>query len=311
MMGNNLDQVDKFLSLKISLQDEKGLEEFYIPESELFPVVSDDRFKHGLQAILDHGLGECSWGSAYTPPATSREEYMQRATDIEYFRGIVAYCHGYNPNFISFENKGGILNKGVCWWHSRFQRSSFYLSLCLPNETKEDEDSAKKKIRKLMKANEVVELHGFDSFFDFTKEYESEIQSRLNRTQIIEGIFMFGWINGLYGLPEVSPDIMKKNMDKIYREVSTEGVAYVKLQTPGIDSHSWIITEMEKQEADGYRYKFIDSNHLYNPMCWSYNYGDTYIDFFGHSMGVPYLQRSWELKRIKQAISEYIKNQSI
>ena len=39
-------------------------------------------------------------------------------------------------NLMSFKNQGGLFNGGVCWWHSRFQRNIFYLSIFRPDLNK-------------------------------------------------------------------------------------------------------------------------------------------------------------------------------
>lgn len=160
-----------------------------------------------------------------------------------------------------------------------------------------------------MKAKEVVEIPGFNNFSEFSLAYQEEIQRCLEATQIIEGVFMFSWINGLAGLPKVSAKRMRKLMDEIFDEVSKNGIAYVKLQTPGIDSHAWLITEMEKispngtSGQEGYAYKFIDSNYPGETIRWIYNQGDTQITLA--PVSVPYLQRSWELLRMYKALQKY------
>jgi hypothetical protein len=100
---------------------------------------------------------------------------------------------------------------------------------------------------------------------------------------------------------------MKHLMDRIYSEVHSGGLAYLKLQSPGISSHAWLITEMEQTDGGGYRYKFIDSNFINNPLPWHYKYGDTKIYIY-EDMGIPYLQRSLELNNIRNAIHYYITN---
>jgi hypothetical protein len=243
-----------------------------------------------------------------------KEEYKKMVVnDPHYFRQLAAVPPDYtdSPNCFDFKNSGGIFEKGVCWWHSRFQRSAFYLTLYLPNEPRQTREKIKSMIWDIMMARRVVEIAGFNNFKEFSKEYKNEIKDCLDSIQLIEGVFAGAWINGMAGNSNVSPKEMKEKMDDIYREVTKNGLAYVKLQSPGIFcSHAWLITEIEELKPNkigeiGYQYSFIDSNYPHRPLGWFYYPGDTHIHLF-QDLGVPYLQRRYELRKIKRAIKKYI-----
>jgi hypothetical protein len=303
----------KQVMLEVKLQNTGESASYSVPYDELVPVSSTDIFKMVVADIREKRTNS-EWGAAWRPAATSRDEYIQNvARGPQYFRELAAeYPDGNNPNFFAFENDGGILDGGVCWWHSRFQRSALYLTVYLPNEEPIPPSRMQPLIWKIMQANEVVEIPGFNNFREFSMAYQEKIQKCLNATQILEGVFLFSWINGLAGLPEVSAEKMRRQMDNIYEEVTRHGLAYVKLQTPGIDSHAWLFTEMEKLDpADsggrqGYKYKFIDSNYPGETTTWFYFDGDTRIN--GFVQCAPYLQRKWEMDQIYQAIDNYISN---
>ena len=39
-------------------------------------------------------------------------------------------------NRLSFTNSGGLVNGGVCWWHSRFTRNANYVAVFSPDKAK-------------------------------------------------------------------------------------------------------------------------------------------------------------------------------
>ena len=159
-----------------------------------------------------------------------------------------------------------------------------------------------------MSASEVVEIPGFHNFSEFSAQFHRQIQRVLEATQIVEGIFLGAWIDGLLGRSRVSKEEMNRHLDKIFNEVQNHGIAYLKLQEPGIDSHAWLISEMEKNADDtGYKCNIIDSNSPNLPWTLPLLYNQTHIEFpFIGDFGVPYLQRHSELQNIKHVISRYI-----
>ncbi|MGZ3789205.1 MAG: hypothetical protein ACXVLQ_11820, partial [Bacteriovorax sp.] len=67
------------------------------------------------------------------PLPQSKEEFCSRfgptPSDLE----IIQDLSTESSNLMSFKNSGGVFNGGVCWWHSRFQRNIFYLSIFRPD----------------------------------------------------------------------------------------------------------------------------------------------------------------------------------
>jgi hypothetical protein len=133
MNSNDQDKESEY-TIKIGLTDEEDLVEHSIPKSQLFPLASDDHFKRAVEKLVGSSGGSQEWGSDWAPAATSREEYKEKAVSEKYFRSLAAsHPSGINPNLFSFSNTGGILNGGVCWWHSRMQRAALYLTVYLPD----------------------------------------------------------------------------------------------------------------------------------------------------------------------------------
>jgi hypothetical protein len=248
-------------------------------------------------------------GTLWRPAATSLEEYLEDAGKLEYVRALAADPpHPPNPNLPGFANEGGIRNKGVCWWHSRLTRSAIYLAWFDPGGRRPDERSAKRIVESLLNAERVVSIPGYSNLRDFTLDNRRLVQERLDAAQLREGIFLFQWVNGLAGRSRVPPPRLKAMMDRIHSEVSTEGLSYVKLQVPGIDAHSWIMTEMVPFDGGGYKCRFLDSN-CQGAKTWDYRPGAERISIQGMGdFGVPYLQRSRELRTMKRLIARFVES---
>jgi hypothetical protein len=107
----------------------------------------------------------------------------------------------------------------------------------------------------------VIEIPGYRNFSDFTSDYADLVQSVLNRSQIGDGGFGLGFIRGLSGEFQVQPEVLSKMMDDTYKLVKgKKRIAYQKLQIEGIQSHAWLVVDMEKT-ANGYTMDVIDSNY--------------------------------------------------
>ena len=164
-------------------------------------------------------------------------------------------------NRLSFSNSGGLFNGGVCWWHSRLQRSAFYLTSFQPQLPKPNKKELKYILRKLRYMNRKVQIPGFKNFAEFSNFYQMEIQKLLNHWQIYDGFIYQQWIRGLSGsAKDVSSNSYKMRMNKLYeRFQSQKFLPWVMLQLPGIESHAYLIIGMIRT-ARGYNLEVIDSN---------------------------------------------------
>lgn len=285
------------------------LETLRVPVAELRPVTTSTRTKELALALYERQTAAAwPWPTKWRPAATSKQEYIENAGKMEYIRAIATrpFPAYENPNLLTYPNMGGIMNMGVCWWHSRLTRAALYLAYFLPQAEKPTEAEVKEIVRTLMVADGVVAIPGYSNLRDFSFEHWGIFQKRLETTQLVEGLFLFSWIDGLSGADELPPEKMKEQFDAIYEEVRDEGVAYVKLQMPGIDAHAWIISDMAPT-AEGYMLNFIDSNCT-GPGTYHYKVGDTHIfpNWISGNLGVPYLQRSKELRRMKRIIARFM-----
>jgi hypothetical protein len=237
-------------------------------------------------------------------PSLSEADFCSDRKDPEFVKDLT---HD-SANLMSFQNQGGMLGGGVCWWHSRFQRNALYLTIYQPELDRPTDTQARHIITQIKQGNRVVVIPGFNNFSEFSYEYAQEIQNELNLWQKIDGIAKFAWIKGLRGSAVLSPEKLKKDMDKIYEDVEiNKNISYNKLQIPGIEAHAWLVVHMEKVPG-GYDLEILDSNNPSQTENYSYREGDT---DFRYSLAnfnfVPYLDQTGEMKRLKSAISHFCK----
>ena len=232
----------------------------------------------------------------------SADEFCNDRKDNKYFRNFLEE----DESRMAFRNQGGLVDGGVCWWHSRFQRNATYLTIYRPDKRRPTDSQAKKIIKKIRKGRSIVEIPGFSNFEEFSSAYRSYIQDTLEAWQKVDGILLQQWVVGLAGSSETTPEDLEEKMHELYSEVSTGDIVYQKLQIKGITAHAWLVIDMEKTSI-GYELRVIDSNYPNSTNVYSYEYGDTsfYHGFYGSF--VPYTGKDSELKRLKRVVSKYCK----
>jgi hypothetical protein len=163
---------------------------------------------------------------------------------------------------LAFSNQGGLINGGVCWWHSRLQRAVFYLAKFNPTLPPPDKKQLKVILRNLRYFKQVVVIPGFANFYDFSKTYHKEIQTLLEKWQLSDGFIYFQWIRGLSGSTNESPEKYLKRMHKLYLHIKTSKyIKWTMLQLPGISSHALLILDMKLVGNNEYEFLIIDSNY--------------------------------------------------
>ena len=201
-------------------------------------------------------------------------------------------------NLMSFKNDGGVLDQGVCWWHSRFQRNLLYLGYFSPEKTMVPKNLIMSLLNQIKKGESVVEIPGFSNVEEFTRYYQKEIQKLLNQWQIIEGGLQGGWQRGVRGKTQVSKDELKMRMEELFHYVEIKNkIAYTKLQIKGIVAHSWLVHKMKPTET-GYILSIIDSNDPQNIESYEYKFGDTSFNVKGYGNFVPYLEYKTEEEKL-------------
>lgn len=214
---------------------------FYV----IFSIISVANFSFG--AINKSGI----------KAATSKAEYCRNASNPDYFKSLFYSTQ----NHISFTNQGGLMNGGVCWWHSMMTRAVQYLTVYRPELPKPSRDEAAKIIQYLTVNKGVVEIPGYQNFYQFSLDHENLILSALEGWQIADGGFGLGFLRGISGSHIVEPSVLKKMMDDTYKLVKQKKqVAYQKLQIEGITAHAWLVVDMTKTN-NGYTLDVVDSNY--------------------------------------------------
>lgn len=205
---------------------------------------------------------------------------------------------------MAFSNQGGMLNGGVCWWHSRFQRNAAYLTYYRPELPRPDEKEAKKLIKKIRMGNDVVEIPGFKNFFEFSSTFRHLVQDRLEAWQRGDGLLRQSWITGLAGGTNTSAEKLEERMDDLFQEISKGEVVYQKLQLKGIIAHAWLVIDMSKT-SDGYEISVIDSNYPLSTNSYRYRRGMTSLHYPYFGSFVPYTHKENEEEKIQRVVAKF------
>ncbi len=212
---------------------------------------------------------------------------------------------------IAFKNTGGIINGGVCWWHSRLQRSSFFLVRFAPDSARPDQRKLNEILSGLRHMNRVVTIPGFADFHSFTRSYQKQIQRMLNDWQIYDGLYNFQWLRGISGRPALPSQQMIERMDAVYAAYKNSPASmWIMAQMEGITSHSFLIVHMEKVNG-GYDLDLIDSNHPMEVVRVAYHEGDQSLRTNKKSSPfVPYVGFQEDFRKISRGLAGYCRNKS-
>ncbi|MES2855922.1 MAG: hypothetical protein V4692_08660 [Bdellovibrionota bacterium] len=219
--------------------------------------------------------------------AKSEKPYCEKRQDPEHL--VQSY---HDPkNRLAFANgPWGLMDGGLCWWFSRFERNAIMLAVYKPELPKPSSSEAKKIINRLRSTSKVVEIPGFENLFDFTTAFKSEFIASMESWQLNDGIFSFAWVRGLYGRHEERPEVLRKAMDRTFGLVEeNKRPTFQLLQMAGIVAHSWIVVAMDKKE-NGYDLLVADSNFNEALMWHEYRYDMRQLPFY---KAVPYLQTAF------------------
>lgn len=207
---------------------------------------------------------------------------------------------------MSFKNAGGLLNKGVCWWHNRFQRSSAYLIKFNPSGRRSSLKVIKKQIFSLMRMDRVVVISGYEDFETFSRDFQGEIQAVLNAWQKMDGLLNFEWIRGVSGRSALAADEMEKRMEDVFRHYQSSPVPlWIMAQIKGITSHSFLILNMERT-TNGFDMDVIDSNKPMKTIRIEYFQGDKNLRPPGEKYTfVPYVGFQNDFRKISTALKKH------
>ena len=230
----------------------------------------------------------------------SHNEFCLEAGNLDNFKQIASEA----DNRLSFKNAGGIFGEGVCWWHSRFQRSATYLSVFRPDLSKPTLAQARDIIHTIIHNNYVVEIPGYANLADFSTDFHEEIQKALNRWQLRDATLRFAWVRGLWNSPYGDAAKLQAIMEKLDEQVEKDSrITYLKLQLKGIPSHAWLVIGMEEIPS-GYELQIIDSNFP-ELVHYKYTYGDTSFSYGKYGKFFPYVEQTKDFTKITTAIHNY------
>lgn len=254
-----------------------------------------------LYLTLFVGLTVFSTTSAQA--ATRAQKFCQQRENKNFVRNEL--MTNINSH-MAFRNGGGLMNGGVCWWHSRFHRNALYLGLFRPDLARPSEDEIKGIIKAIRKGRSVVEIPGYRNLREFSSDNDYLIQDELEKWQRTDGFINQQWLIGILGTPKRTAAGMKRMMDGVYDRVVNKGdVTYQKLQIKGIDAHAWLVVDMKKTKT-GYVLYAVDSNFPGELQKVRYNYGDKFFSYnrwYGEF--APYTGRKVEIKRVKKVIEKF------
>lgn len=229
----------------------------------------------------------------------SKEDYCSRFSGAPRAEEILKEFSTESTNLMTFKNNGGLFNGGVCWWHSRFQRNIFYLSIFKPElEKPKTQKELKELIFKIREGKSVLIIPGYHNFEEFSSENQKLIQAELNDWQIYDGVVLGSWIDGLKGDTKIRPELLSAMLKEVFEYVEVKKkIAYQKLQIKGITSHAWLVVGMKKTET-GFELGYLDSNSPRMSLNYSYKNGDSSFFIKGYGDFVPYLEFKREEERI-------------
>lgn len=234
-------------------------------------VLAFDRRSTSETTTVNSKIAEVQWKAHCQQVAADPSLFLKKLRSAE--------------NRLSFTNHGGIMNGGVCWWHSRLTRIAQYLAVFNPAGKPLTDNEAYGQVKRLRQGKPTT-FSGFKNFYDFSIVHSEAIQKNLEEWQITNGGFQLGFLDGLSGSSFVSAKEMKTIMDSNFDLFqTTQKPIYQVLQLPGLTAHAWLIIDMVPT-LNGYQFDVVDSNYM--PIqSWTYKNGDTGF-YFGRSPFVAY-----------------------
>ena len=212
---------------------------------------------------------------------------------------------------IAFKNAGGLMDGGVCWWHSRLQRSSFFLAKYSPDKTKPNPSQVNAILSGLRNMDRVVTIPGYENFEAFTRDHQGQIQNLLNDWQIFDGVYNFQWIRGISGNSALPPKDMEVRMNSVYQSFRQSPAAmWILAQMKGVVSHAFLVIGMQVVNG-GYDLELIDSNHPRDIVRVRYQTGDQFLQTDrGSTAFVPYVGFQEDFRKISRGLSAFCKNKT-
>lgn len=223
-------------------------------------------------------------------------------------KNLTAYLSSSDSR-MGFKNRGGLFGGGVCWWHSRFQRSSAYLAEFEPLKEKPSPAQLQNIMNNLKKMDRVVSISGFENFNSFSKAYEKQIQKVLEQWQREDGFINQQWLRGISGKSELEAQEMKQRMDTLHEQfLKSPQPVWIMAQIKGITSHSMLLVDMLPR-SNGYELNVIDSNFPMDQKVIEYQVGQSSLKHPKDKYSfVPYLGFQKDFEKLQVGFKRHCGN---
>ncbi|MES3038946.1 MAG: hypothetical protein V4736_13650 [Bdellovibrionota bacterium] len=234
-----------------------------------------------------------SWGADSIRSPQSKAEYCALVKQKRTFLHLL----NSTESRLDFKNPGGFFNTGLCWWHSRLQRSSLYLSIYQPHRVKPNEAQIFAILDALYNQRAIIAIPGYANFRDFSSSNHSTIVKYLSTSQILDSI-QGEWVAGLIGHSQVGAGKLQKLIEGLYQDSVKNGNAiYQMLQMPGVVAHAWLVLNVTKQGGN-YTLTYVDSNYPLETKQYTYRVGETTFIYNSGTNFVPYTKESSKMNRV-------------
>lgn len=201
-------------------------------------------------------------------------------------------------NRLAFQNRGGMwewkegeyIVKGVCWWHSRFQRAATYLAIFNPAGEKPTDRRAVQIVDDLAHFRKRVVISGYKNLHDFSKDHEkiiqSELESWLKRDAAAAAMRTLNPLRESFKTSRSDLRQWMSKLDFLVREHKI--IPFILHQEKGLTAHASLLVGMElgfemihgKKQWTGFVLEMIDSNTLQIDKV-RYRFGDTTLKGYG------------------------------
>jgi hypothetical protein len=239
-------------------------------------------------------------------PVVAAPDFCQRESD---WASVLRMAEA-SENRMGFANPSGSLGIGLCWWHSLFQRSAFYLAAFKPELPKPTHFAAIRLINMLVRQDRVVEIPGYRDLKSFSTEWQQEIESALSKWQIIDGFIKQEWIRNVSEQPWTSPSDLLQRVKDLEKEIELyHRIPWVMLKLPGFEAHAWLVLSV-KRLGNGFALRVIDSNYPELTLDAWYHIGDMSIQTSYGNLA-PTVGFSGFFPPVKKAIEDYCKPREV
>ncbi len=151
-------------------------------------------------------------------------------------------------------------------------------------------------------------MPGYKNLNEFSCDWQSVIQSKLESWQKIDGFLKFAWIKGLVGSTHADPQKIKNQWDEFEKWIEVDKkVEWAMLQLEGISTHGVLLIGVDPSST--YNIDYLDSNFVGAVSTFKYNVGENTVNSM-YGPFVPYAGRRSDHIKFKYAADRYCYSKS-